>query len=54
MAIPLVTGVMNLGAMVIVAAAITLERLAPTGERVARVIGAVVVGTGVFLVTRAW
>jgi predicted metal-binding membrane protein len=54
MAILLVTGVMNLGAMVIVAAAITLERLAPTGERVARVIGAVVVGTGVFLVTRAW
>ncbi|HKC97113.1 MAG TPA: hypothetical protein VKG20_03720 [Methylomirabilota bacterium] len=34
-------------------AAITAERLAPSGERVARVIGAVVNGAGVFLIARA-
>src|SRR5918999_1742406 len=39
--------------MAVVAAAITLERLAPAGERVARAIGAVVVGAGVFLIARA-
>jgi hypothetical protein len=38
--------------MAVVAAAITVERLAPAGERVARAIGAVVVGTGLFLVAR--
>jgi len=36
-----------------VAAAITVERLAPAGERVARAIGAVVVGAGLFLIARA-
>jgi hypothetical protein len=41
MAILLVVGVMDLRAMATVAAAITLERLAPAGERVARAIGAV-------------
>src|SRR5260370_270395 len=40
----LVTGVMDLRAMAVVAAAITVERLAPVGERVARAIGAVAVG----------
>ena len=30
-----------------------LERLAPDGERVARAIGAVVVGAGLFLIARA-
>ena len=33
--------------------AITIERLAPAGERVARAIGAVVVGAGLFLIARA-
>ena len=49
----LVIGVMDLRAMAVVAAAITSERLAPAGERVARVIGAVAVGAGLFLVARA-
>jgi predicted metal-binding membrane protein len=53
MAILLVLGVMDLRAMAVVAAAITVERLAPAGERVARVIGAVVVGAGLFLIARA-
>jgi predicted metal-binding membrane protein len=53
MAILLVIGVMDLRAMAIVAAAITVERLAPAGERVARAIGAVVVGAGLFLIARA-
>ena len=53
MVILLVTGVMDLRAMAVVAAAITAERLAPAGERVARAIGAVVVGAGLFLIARA-
>ena len=53
MAILLVLGVMDLRAMAVVAAAITIERLAPTGEVVARALGAVVVGTGVLLIARA-
>jgi predicted metal-binding membrane protein len=52
-AILLVLGVMNLGVMAVVTAAITVERLAPAGERVARGIGAVVVGAGLFLIARA-
>jgi predicted metal-binding membrane protein len=51
----LVIGVMDLRAMAFVTAAITIERLAPAGERVARAIGAVVVGAGLFLIARtAW
>jgi predicted metal-binding membrane protein len=53
MAILLVIGIMDLRAMAVVAAVITVERLAPAGERVARVIGAVVVGAGLFLIARA-
>jgi predicted metal-binding membrane protein len=53
MAILLVIGVMDLRAMAVVAAAITVERLAPAGERIARAIGAVVVGAGLFLIARA-
>jgi predicted metal-binding membrane protein len=53
MAILLVMGVMNLRAMAVVAAAITVERLAPGGERVARATGAIVVGAGLFLIARA-
>jgi predicted metal-binding membrane protein len=52
MAILLVIGVMDLRAMVVVAAAITVERLAPAGERVARVTGVVTVAAGLFLI--AW
>jgi predicted metal-binding membrane protein len=53
MVILLVIGVMDLRAMAVVAAAITVERLAPAGERVARITGAVVVGAGLFLIARA-
>jgi len=53
MALLLVIGVMNLRAMAVVAAAITVERLAPAGERVARATGAVVVGAGLLLLARA-
>jgi predicted metal-binding membrane protein len=53
MAILLVIGVMDLGAMVVVGAAITVERLAPAGEHVARALGAVIIMAGVFLITRA-
>jgi predicted metal-binding membrane protein len=52
-AILLVVGVMDLRAMALVTTAITVERLAPAGERVARVIGAFVVGAGLFLIARA-
>jgi predicted metal-binding membrane protein len=52
-AILLVIGVMDLRAMAVVTAAITVERLAPAGERVARAIGAIVVGVGVLLIVRA-
>jgi predicted metal-binding membrane protein len=50
MAILLVVGVMDLRAMAVVTAAITIERVAPAGERVARAIGAVAVGAGLFLI----
>ena len=53
MAILLVVGVMDLGAMAAVTAAITLERLAPAADRVARSIGVVVIGVGVFLLVAA-
>jgi predicted metal-binding membrane protein len=53
MAILLGIGVMDLRAMAVVAAAIAVERLAPAGERVARVTGAVAVGVGLFLIARA-
>jgi predicted metal-binding membrane protein len=50
MAILLVVGVMDLRAMAVVAAAITIERLAPAGERVARTIGTVIIGAGLILI----
>jgi predicted metal-binding membrane protein len=53
MAILLVLGVMDLRAMAIVGAAITVERVAPAGERVARAIGVVVVGAGLLLIAQA-
>jgi predicted metal-binding membrane protein len=39
--------------MAAVAAAMTIERLAPTGERVARATGAVILGAGLYLIARA-
>jgi predicted metal-binding membrane protein len=53
MAILLVIGVMDLRAMAVVAATITVERLAPAGERVARAIGALVVGAGLVSIALA-
>lgn len=53
MAILLVLGVMDLRAMAVVTAAITAERLAPAGERVARAIGFVALGAGTLLIARA-
>src|SRR5262249_33535336 len=53
MAMLLVIGVMDLGAMAIVAAAITSGRLTPAGERVPRAMGGIVVGAGLFLIVRA-
>lgn len=52
-AVLLVLGVMDLRAMALVTAAITLERLAPAGERVARALGIVAVGAGLFLIAQA-
>ncbi len=52
-AILLVVGVMDLAAMVFVTAAITLERLAPAGDKVARTIGVVIVGMGLVLIAVA-
>jgi predicted metal-binding membrane protein len=53
MAILLVAGVMDLRAMAVVAAAITVERLAPAGPRIARAVGGVAVAAGFVLVARA-
>ena len=52
MAILLVIGVMDLRAMAVVTAAITAERLAPSGERVTRAIGAAVLGAGLWMIAR--
>jgi predicted metal-binding membrane protein len=49
----LVAGIMNMGAMAAVAVTIGAERFAPAGERIARTVGAAVVGTGMFLIGRA-
>ena len=53
MAILLVIGIMDLRAMAVVTAAVTIERLASAGERVARAIGTVAVATGLLLIARA-
>ena len=52
-AILLVVGVMDLSAMAVVTAAITVERLAPAGDHVARAIGVVTLGAGSLLIARA-
>ncbi len=49
----LVTGMMDLHAMVLVTAAVTLERLAPEGRHLARGFGALMIGTSLFLIARA-
>jgi predicted metal-binding membrane protein len=53
MAILLVMGVMDLRTMAVVTAAISVERLTPSGKRVAQAIGAIVVGAGLLLIARA-
>ena len=49
----LVAGIMDWPVMLAVTAAINLERLAPGGERCARLIGAVVIGAGLLVMVRA-
>ncbi len=49
----LVVGMMDLYAMAAVTLAITLERLAPAGERIARAIGVVAIGAGLVMSLRA-
>ena len=49
----LVIGIMELRAMAVVTAAISLERLAPAGKRVERAVGAVIAGAGGVLIARA-
>jgi len=49
----LAVGMMDLRAMAAVTAAITAERVAPNGERVARAIGAIVVMIGLSMLARA-
>jgi hypothetical protein len=44
---------MDLSLMAVVTAAITAERLAPAGARVARAIGVVGIATGALLIARA-
>jgi predicted metal-binding membrane protein len=51
-AILFVIGVMDLRMMAVVTAAITIERLAPAAEPVARTIGTVAVGAGLLLMAR--
>ena len=52
-AILLVLGIMELKFMAVVTAAITAERLAPSGERVAQATGAFAIGAGLLLIARA-
>jgi len=52
-AILLVSGLMDLRVMAVVTAAITLERLAPAGEAIARLIGAVACTAGFLLIAHA-
>ena len=53
MALLMVLGVMDLGAMAVVTAAITVERVGHAGPRVARAIGALVVVAGLYLLAGA-
>jgi predicted metal-binding membrane protein len=49
----LVTGVMNLGVMAIVTAAITVERLSPRPQHAFRVAGIGIIAAGAFMIARA-
>jgi len=53
MAVLLAVGMMDLRWMAVVTAAITVERVAPSGQRLARPIGAAVIVAGVVLIVRA-
>jgi predicted metal-binding membrane protein len=53
MAILLALGVMELRAMIVVTAAVTVERLAPASERVARVTATIAIVAGAWLILRA-
>jgi predicted metal-binding membrane protein len=52
-AVLLVTGIMELPAMLAATAAITLERMAPAAARVPQLIGTVLLGAGLLLIGRA-
>jgi predicted metal-binding membrane protein len=52
-AILLAVGVMDLRAMAVVGTAVTVERLAPAGARVARATGAAAIAAGLCLIARA-
>lgn len=52
-AILLVVGVMDLRAMAAIGAAVTLERIAPRGERMARLVGSFAVAVGLLWIARA-
>jgi predicted metal-binding membrane protein len=49
----LVVGMMDLPVMAVVTAAITIERVAPAGERISRAVGVVAIGAGLLLIVRA-
>jgi predicted metal-binding membrane protein len=53
MTLALVLGVMDLGPMALVAAAITIERLGPARASVTRPLGGAVIGLGILLLARA-
>ncbi|MEM5382854.1 DUF2182 domain-containing protein [Paraburkholderia phymatum] len=53
-AVLLIDGIMNLYAMAFVTAAITAERLAPAGDRVARATGVLVMAMGMTMIARAF
>jgi predicted metal-binding membrane protein len=52
-AVLLVVGIMDLWAMAAVAGAIAVERLAPAGQRTARLLGAMLAGAGSVLIAQA-
>lgn len=52
-AVLLAAGVMDLRAMLVVTAAVTAERVLPGGERIARALGSVALGAGMFMIARA-
>jgi predicted metal-binding membrane protein len=53
MLMQLVMGVMNLGAMVVIASVIALEKLTRRGETLARVVGVTAISAGMWMVVRA-